>query len=88
MAGSAITPLWARGHLRDLEDRYAVSGDAALEQTIVAASLRHGVLCRFTAYVAVDERVVTDGGTPHRVTQPVEQPSGWQPPPGRPAARR
>jgi Ca-activated chloride channel family protein len=38
------------------------------------------VLCRFTAWVAVDERVVTEGGQPHRVVQPVELPSGWEPP--------
>ncbi|MEN3305677.1 MAG: Ca-activated chloride channel [Micromonosporaceae bacterium] len=76
----AVTAIWARGHLRDLEDRYAVTGDAALEQEIVAGSLRYGVLCRFTAYVAIDTRVVTEGGTPHRVIQPVEQPSGWEMP--------
>jgi len=37
------------------------------------------VLCRFTAFVAVDTRVVTDGPGPHRVTQPVELPAGWDP---------
>src|SRR5207302_2326799 len=36
-----------------------------------------GVLCRFTAFVAVDERVVNEGGRVHRVTQPVEVPQGW-----------
>lgn len=74
-----VAALWARGRLRDLEDRYAVSGGAALEQEIVETSLRHGVLCRFTAYTAIDQRVVTDGGAPHRVTQLVEQPAGWEP---------
>ena len=53
-------------------------GDRELEQRIVAESLRFGVLCRFTAWVAVDERVVTEGGQPHRVVQPVELPSGWE----------
>ncbi|HKT02280.1 MAG TPA: VIT domain-containing protein, partial [Rugosimonospora sp.] len=76
----AVTAIWARGHLRDLEDRYAASGTPELEQQIVATSLRYGVLCRFTAYVAVDIRVVTEGGTPHRVIQPVELPGGWVPP--------
>lgn len=79
----AITANWARAHLRDLEDRYASlagydAGELArLEQQITGVSLRHGVLCRFTAFVAVDSRVVTDGGAPHRVTQPVELPAGW-----------
>jgi Ca-activated chloride channel family protein len=76
--------VWARAHLRDLEDRYASRpygrDDGGLEKRIVADSLRFGVLCRFTAWVAIDERVVTEGGKPHRVTQPVELPAGWQPP--------
>jgi Ca-activated chloride channel family protein len=79
-----LTAVWARAHLRDLEDRYAslpygMGGDE-LERTIVATSLRYGVLCRFTAWVAVDERVVAEGGEPHRVVQPVELPSGWEAP--------
>jgi Ca-activated chloride channel homolog len=81
----ASTAAWARAHLRDLEDRYAglAGHDAAeltrLEQQITDVSLRYRVLCRFTAFVAVDTRVVTDGSGPHRVTQPVELPAGWDP---------
>jgi Ca-activated chloride channel family protein len=80
----ASTANWARAHLRDLEDRYASLAGyqagvlARLEQQITDVSLRYGVLCRFTAFLAVDSRVVTDGGAPHRVTQPVELPAGWQ----------
>jgi Ca-activated chloride channel family protein len=79
--GAAVRPTWARAHLRDLEDRYATrkAGQdlADLERRIVETSLRFGVLCRFTAFVAVDSRVVTDGSGPHRVTQPVEPAAGW-----------
>jgi Ca-activated chloride channel homolog len=71
----ALTAVWARAHLRDQEDRYLVG--EPLEERIVATSLKFGVLCRFTAFVAVDSRVVTEGGTPHRVMQPVEPASGW-----------
>lgn len=85
---SAVTSLWARGYVRDLEDAYAAASDRyarstsdtsieGLEETIVKASLRFGVLCRFTAYVAVDSRVVADGDV-HRVVQPVESPAGWE----------
>ncbi|WP_020388925.1 VIT domain-containing protein [Kribbella catacumbae] len=75
----ALAQVWARGHLRDLEDRYTTTpGDAQeLERRIVAVSLRHHVLCRFTALVAVDSRVVAAGGPKHSVVQPVELPSGW-----------
>jgi Ca-activated chloride channel family protein len=78
-AARALTATWARAHLRDLEDAYAAEPEQpeALEQRIVRTSLQFGVLCRFTAFVAVDERVVTDGGAPHRVTQPVEPARGW-----------
>ncbi|SEQ90755.1 Ca-activated chloride channel family protein [Lentzea xinjiangensis] len=74
----AVRAQWARAALRDLEDRYA-TGDRAVEPEIVRTSLRFGVLCRFTAFVAVDERVVSDGEV-HRVVQPVEQPAGWEMP--------
>jgi Ca-activated chloride channel family protein len=83
-SGTPATALWARARLRDLEDGYACAAPGradvleALERQIVATSLRFGVACRFTAFVAVDSRVVTDGGTPHRVTQPVEFPAGWE----------
>ncbi|WP_433329821.1 VIT domain-containing protein [Spirillospora sp. CA-294931] len=76
-ANPTTTAIWARAHLRDLEDRYTIEGDPELEERITTMSLRFGVLCRFTAFVAVDTRTVTQGGTPHQVTQPVELPSGW-----------
>jgi Ca-activated chloride channel family protein len=79
----SLTALWARARVRDLEDRYVVgSGDqGALERRIVETSLEFGVLSRFTAFVAVDERVVNESGHVHRVTQPVETPDGWAGPP-------
>ncbi|MEV6930038.1 VIT domain-containing protein, partial [Dactylosporangium sp. NPDC051485] len=91
---TALTAVWARSLLRDLEDQY-VSGtheSAPLETRITETSLRFHVLCRFTAFVAVDSRVVTDGAASHKVTQPVETPSGWElpkavpPPPLHPAS--
>ncbi|HEV8565665.1 MAG TPA: VIT domain-containing protein [Actinoplanes sp.] len=75
----AVTAQWARARIRDLEDRYA-AGERDLESRIVATSLRFGVLSRFTAYVAVDSRVVNENGDTRRVTQPVEMPSGWEVP--------
>ncbi len=79
----ALTAVWARAHLRDLEDRYvsrdrwAENGADTLEQRITTTSLRFGVLCRFTAWLAVDTRVITEGGEVHRVIQPVEPAAGW-----------
>ena len=76
----AIASAWARGQVRKLEDRYVVAAEdlGALERQIVALSLRFGVLCRFTAYVAIDHaETANEGGKLHRITQPVESPQGW-----------
>jgi Ca-activated chloride channel family protein len=83
VSNPAVTATWARAHVRDLEDRYAANvepqaNQEALAARIVEVSLAHGVLSRFTAFVAVDpvrpdEPVVT----PHRIIQPVEMPAGW-----------
>jgi Ca-activated chloride channel family protein len=77
--GGAASAVWARVRLRELEDRYVVTGGSKeLEQEIVATSLRFGVLCRFTAFVAVDRTAaVNPGGQVHQVVQPVEAPAGW-----------
>jgi len=86
-ANPALGALWARANIRDLEDRYVTGGSqSALEQQIVETSLKFGVLSRFTAFVAVDQRVVNEGGTTKRVTQPVDLPSGWDVPAPAPAA--
>jgi len=80
-AGSALTATWARAHLRDLEDAYAVAPDPAAAAVIVAESLRFSTLCRFTAFVAVDDAEEVDPAGRFDVIQPVELPSGWAPAP-------
>jgi Ca-activated chloride channel homolog len=79
----ALGAVWARARLRDLEDRYITASGREnlddLEQQIVKTSIRFGVLCRFTAYVAIDSRVVNEGGELRKVTQPVDLPQGWDP---------
>jgi Ca-activated chloride channel family protein len=79
-ANEAIPAVWARGHIRELEDRFVIGREdrATLEKRIVTTSLKYGVLCRFTALVAVDRaEAVNEGGRVHRVTQAVEAPAGW-----------
>ncbi len=90
-SSAPLLRVWGRERVRDLEDRYAIAPSPARAAEITRVSLRCGVLCRFTAFVAVDgAEVVNAGGELHRVTQAVEQPSGWAtlvqqpitPPPG------
>jgi hypothetical protein len=62
--------------VRDLEDGLVRSKAPANETLrITALSLAHGVLCRFTAFLAVDEAVVINpGGLQATLVQPVEMP--------------
>ncbi len=92
IANEAIGAIWARGAVRDLEDRYVLGrGDrSALEKRIIDTSIRFHVLSRFTAFVAVDHaEKVNPGGDVHKVVQPVDAPAGWDmlgAPPAPPAA--
>jgi Ca-activated chloride channel family protein len=76
----SLLPAWARLHLRDLEDRFdGHRGDRhQLQQQILRVSLAAKVLCRFTAFVAVDHEVVNEGGRVHQSLQAVETPAGWE----------
>jgi len=68
---------WARAAIRDREDQYA-AGAHHLEHEIVTLSKTHGVLSRFTAFLAIDRsEVVNSGGIVRQVVQPVEEPAGW-----------
>ncbi|MBS2534972.1 VWA domain-containing protein [Catenulispora sp. NF23] len=81
-ADAGLAQFWARGRIRDLEDRYvsASQGQPDIERAIVATSVGHSVLSRFTAFVAIDTRVVAAGSPLKQVTQPVDLPAGWSAP--------
>ena len=75
-----LLPMWAKGRIRELEDTLISqpTRDSSLKDEIIACSLSSHVLCRFTAFVAVDEseQVNVDGHL-HKMMQPVEYPDGW-----------
>jgi Ca-activated chloride channel family protein len=75
---AAIEHLWARARITDLEDELRGSHSEAAKKEIVALSLRHGVLTRFTAFVVADDEVVNQGGTRRTVVQPVAMPADWE----------
>ncbi len=77
----AIVSMWARAHVDDLmwQDIGALqSGRFAepLRDEIVQTALAHRLLTQFTSFVAVEERVVNEGGQQRRVTVPIEMPEG------------
>jgi hypothetical protein len=68
-----------------LEDEYVANNerDSALADKITNFSLQHNVLCRFTAFLAVDSSdTINADGPMHQVIQPVEQVDGWAMPGG------
>jgi Ca-activated chloride channel family protein len=75
---SASRTLWARAHLEALEQRYAATGDEALEVEIVSHAVAHQLPSRLTAWVAMSDDQVIAPGTPVRQqTQPVVAPQGF-----------
>lgn len=76
-----LATLWARKKIDDL----MMQGDNNPEQREVNESLREQItelgltfrlMTQYTSFVAVEEKIITDGTTPRRVEVPVEMPEG------------
>jgi Ca-activated chloride channel homolog len=72
----SLSSVWARMRLRDLEDLYITRPKSVVPETLeaqmVEISKRFGVLCRFTAFVAVDRTEVANrSGHQQRIVQGV-----------------
>lgn len=79
--GAHLAAVWARQRLRDLEDDLTTDAAHAeeLKQELISLSLQYGVLCRFTAWIAIDTAaVVNPDGNNQAVTQAVDLPDGWE----------
>lgn len=77
--GGSIAKMWARARVLELEHGFLAGwSDPSCQPAAIAAfALQHGVLCRFTAFVAIDE-VKRVTGPQHHVTQAVSLPHGWE----------
>jgi len=77
----AISQLWAKAHIVDLEDQYRIADgqkQTEIKSRIIDAAVRHSLLTRFTAFVVVDHsEVVNKDGSRHKVIQPVHAPADW-----------
>ncbi len=78
---AAIASMWARARVddlmaRDLRGLQAGTLPASLREEIVTVALEHRIMTQFTSFVAVEDRVVNDGGTLRTVAVPVEMPQG------------
>ncbi|MEO8433543.1 MAG: VIT and VWA domain-containing protein [Pyrinomonadaceae bacterium] len=80
-AHDVLATLWARTRIEDLmaqDYRGAQQGamQTNLQETITQLGLDYRLMTQFTSFVAVEEMIVTDGGTPRRIDVPIEMPEG------------
>ncbi len=76
----ALRSLWARERLLQFEHELNVGQSGALSASqMTEFSLKYGVLCRYTAFLAVDHEreLPKDSGEMIQVVQAVETPAGW-----------
>jgi Ca-activated chloride channel homolog len=76
-----LASLWARSRIDDLmgQDYNGIQQGSMrpeLKETITNLGLEYRLMTQFTSFVAVEEMIVTDGGTPRRIDVPVEVPEG------------
>jgi Ca-activated chloride channel family protein len=79
----ALAQLWAKSKIMDLEDRFRIEEQPTVKddwrKQIVAISIEHSLLTKFTAFVIVDEKeIVNETGEVRKVVQPVMNPAGWE----------
>jgi len=77
----ALPSLWARAKIADLtaQDYLGLQrGDADpnVKEQVTRLALEYQLMSQFTSFVAVEEKIVTEGGQPKKVAVPVEMPEG------------
>lgn len=76
----AISQLWAKARITDMEDQMRLQPNylAQLRKDLIALSIEHSVLTRFTAFVAIDHsEIANKTGKRLEITQPIHEPAGW-----------
>lgn len=71
-----LATLWARTRIDDLTAQDYQNAKPEIREAITNIGLDYRLMTQFTSFVAVEERVVTDGGQPRKIEVPVELPEG------------
>ncbi len=72
-----LATLWARTKIDDLTMQDPGNAERLdLRESITALGLQYRLMTQYTSFVAVEEKIITDGTTPRRVEVPVELPEG------------
>ncbi len=73
----ALAVLWARARIDELTRQDYTTQNPEVTKAITDLALDFGLMTNFTSFVAVEERMVTDGSqAPRRIDVPVERPEG------------
>ncbi|MBS1794461.1 MAG: VWA domain-containing protein [Acidobacteria bacterium] len=75
-AHDVLATLWARTRIDDLTAQDYGNSKPEIREQITSLGLEYRLMTQFTSFVAVEERIVTDGGQPRRIEVPVELPEG------------
>ncbi len=75
----SVQALWARSKVDNLtvQDWMGIqrgNPNPSIKKAIIDVALKHALMTQFTSFVAVEEKEVTVGGEPIKVTVPVEMP--------------
>ena len=72
----SVGRLWARARIRELMAKQYHGPTIEIETQITELAIAHGIVSKYTSFVAVEERVVTENGATRTVYVPVEIPEG------------
>ena len=78
---AGIASMWARARVdqlmsQDLAALQTGNFNDTLREQIVTVALEHRIMTQFTSFVAVEDRIVNEGGQQTTVAVPVEMPEG------------
>lgn len=80
-AHDVLASLWARTCIEELTDKNLTGiqlgkPDKSIEDQITTLGLEFRLMTQFTSFVAVEEKIITEGGVPKTIVVPVEMPDG------------
>jgi len=72
----ALASLWARQRIKDLMSQMYRAETPEVVEQVTAIALEFRLMSQYTSFVAVDEKVVVEGGQARTVHQPIPMPEG------------
>ncbi|MFH0881205.1 MAG: VWA domain-containing protein, partial [Lentisphaerota bacterium] len=75
-ANQALPALWARSRIRELESEQYGGDNQDVVKAITDLALQYRLMSAYTAFVAVEEKVVNESGQVKTIQVPVEMPDG------------